>query len=168
MCNKIVDIRYLAGLFEGEGCAYISQIEGAAKIGALTVNMTDAKPVEAFHDYFGVGEVHYRDSKRENHNPSYTWHVLGKDAGRVAERLLPFILSERKRGALTCVIEIAKTLVYHRHNPIPPHIQYLRNRLHDKCRMCNARGTDRQLFDLDAIRKYKINVVDEKQLMLFN
>lgn len=165
MTTKPVDARlmYLAGLFEGEGCANISKCKASkCKMGyrhqaRLLVSMTDIEPVRALRDYFG--NVIYVEKQNEvtRGRTKYVWKVTNRDAGKVAKVLMPHILISRKRSALQCVIDFAATIIISG-RPLSPFIWHKREDLYMKCKAFNAKGIDannRDEADLEAIEAIK-------------
>ena len=136
---------YLAGLFEGEGCAYIGRHKaeenktGYQYQARISIKMSDYEPVKAFYDYFG-DDIHSCKSRANtNWRIQYKWEVSGKKASDIAKELIPHILTPRKQGALQCVIDLAKTLTNGGH-PLNREIWQKREDLYNKCRTYNARG----------------------------
>jgi len=177
MCEKEqekVDARvlYLAGLFEGEGCASITTHRNTAnKIGyqyciRLDIDMTDIEPIKALHNYFG-GSFHIR--KRHEYpqrRETYRWRVRGKNAAIVAQLLIPYILTPRKRGALQCVINFAKTIGKNG-KTLTPEILQRRENLYQKCHAYNARGINANNRDREALQEIEASEEETTQLSIW-
>lgn len=174
MTTKPVDgeLKYLAGLFEGEGCSCIAKGKSPeTKIGYqhkahLEVNMTDAESVEALHNYFGGILSVRKQNEDTNRRAKYVWRVHNRDASKAAKMLMPHILIPRKRGALQCIIDFAETIADSR-NVLDPEVIQKREDLYQKCKAFNARGigaNNRDEADLEAIEAIK---TDTAQLNLW-
>lgn len=178
--DKIVDeftrretLIYLAGLFDGEGCACIPKEKSRnCRIdfryhSTLLIVMADSGPVKQFHKCFG-GSLNIRNMKPP-HKSCYYWQVTGSKASQVAAQLLPFSHNDRKRDALQCIIEFGSTVLSRSYasNGTPPEIQQLREILHKRCCAINAQGSsanNQSPADLALIAELKI---DSPQLFLF-
>jgi hypothetical protein len=96
------DIRWAAGLFEGEGCAEVRKDGG----GRLRLTMTDQDAVLEFHRVMGRGAIRQMKVPRGN-KPAWDWYVSHKDDVRFcAERLLPY-MCERRRKAINAALSAA-------------------------------------------------------------
>lgn len=179
--DKIVDefsrreeLSYLAGLFDGEGCACIwkqpsrTSLAGFLHRSMLEVQMADLGPVEVFHKCFG-GSIRIANP-RPPRKAICRWAVYGQKAAQVASQLVPFSRNERKKDALLTVIDFGKTCLSHtyRYNGVPPEILQRRELLCNRCKALNETGSDannQNPADLAVIKTLKL---DTTQLNLWN
>jgi len=168
------ELIYLAGLFDGEGCAGVyrhksnSSRAGFTYVSLLTVHMCDASPVEQFHDCFG-GTFDFVNRKLPRKG-IFRWTVVGKLAAAIAAQLLPFSHNPRKAAALRCVIDFGKTvsLPSCTHSGVSPEALQRRELLRKKCCALNATGADannQTAVDLQTIEELKS---DTTQLLLWD
>lgn len=163
---------YLAGLFEGEGCAYIARSKspdnrtGYQYQARLSIKMTDYEPVKAFRDYFGDSIHTYKSRENTNWRITYKWEISGKKASDVAKEIKPHILSPRKQGSLQCIIDLAKTLT-NGGNSLNPEIWRKREELYHKSRMYNARGIIANNRDNHALQEISIYHIESIQLSIW-
>lgn len=93
-----IDIRYLAGLFDGEGCASLSK---SAKQfhPRLIIAMCDELIVRDLARRYG-GWVQVSRRGTPKHKPLYRWTVTGRNLLRLAPRLLPYMRVKKKQVEL--------------------------------------------------------------------
>lgn len=98
-------LAYLAGLFDGEGCAGVWNItaRGGQPTPIATVQMTDAEPVKAFQEAFGG--YYHEGFPKHMQKPVYAWRVSHRKAEIVAKALLPFTLNGSKRMQWMKILE---------------------------------------------------------------
>ena len=125
MCES--DLGWTAGLFEGEGNAkvYIARVRTynktdqrfvryPAKRPSIQVVNTDISLLARFRVIVGVGTV--RIAKHPRGNEKMLFHrVEGRKALRVAELLLPYVVSEYKRRQLMEIVNYYATFSRHTH-----------------------------------------------------
>ena len=174
MTTKPVDgeLKYLVGLFEGEGCSCIRKYEHPeSRIGYyyqahLRVAMTDCEPIHALHDYFGGLLYTKKQDEDSNHRDSYEWVINGEKAGNIAKQLIPHILTARKRGALQCIIDFAATLTSNS-RALSPEIIQKRDDLRHKCCAYNATGRSAHNRDEDAFGEIEAYKPDTAQMNIW-
>lgn len=168
------ELIYLAGIFDGEGCACIGKrksrysLFGFVYSSQLDVKMTDYGPVKLFHTRFG-GSL-YVFNKKPPHKSVWCWAVHGRRAAEVATQLMPFSRNERKKAALQCIVDFRETLLSRAAycKGVSPDIQQYRELLHHRCSAFNAKGAsanNQNSVDLDAIKAYEMVPM---QLLLWN
>ena len=149
-----IELAYLAGLFEGEGCACIYAYPHKERNrifyrSQLVVRMTDPEPVKRFYDRFG-GSYHIRTCATVKACQIFGWCVSGKRAAEVAELLLPYISTSRKCEALKCVIKFAKTFRgEYRGCGVPSEVTEQRIELVRNIRFFNTKGIDKNRTKLN-------------------
>ena len=98
-------IAWAAGLFEGEGCAFIN---GKWNQPVVQLSSTDRDIVETFAFIVGIGAIYKRDRKRQN-KPIYQWQASkASDVVKVLELLMPYLHLRRADRAHE-VIAVALT-----------------------------------------------------------
>lgn len=170
MNNECVDtlcrekLSYLAGLFDGEGSAFIGRTKSPASrtdfqyCSVLRVNMTDSGPVKLFHECFGSSFCIL--NSRPPNKSCYCWEVSGRKASPVAAQLLPFSHNDRKKAALECVVKFGETILPKTVicNGTPSETQQARELLYNRCRALNATGSsagNQSPADLELIEALK-------------
>ena len=99
-----IELAYLAGLFDGEGCAgvyrYTSRNNRAYPL--MTVQMCDPGPVDEFHRVFGG----YRaiQPRKNARRPVHVWLVSHRKALTAAQSLLPYCHNDAKRAQMNEII----------------------------------------------------------------
>lgn len=94
-----LNIAWLAGLFEGEGCAWLRE---SAKTGkrnrfVLQIAMTDEDIVRRAHAIAGVGSVHERTRLTKGGKRVWTWSVTNAEhAAGLAMTIYTFLGSRRQ------------------------------------------------------------------------
>lgn len=125
-----IDIAWLAGIIEGEGC--IGFYDAGPRI---TVNMTDRDIIERCYDITGEGNVNFRPRANLNWKPTWTW-VVGDHRG-IARLLLAIypLLGERRHEK---VAEVVKKLQTVRYSPCGTEASFAqhRRRAESPCESC--------------------------------
>ncbi len=103
-----LDLIYLAGLLDGEGCFYITFINHSARP-VVSLQMTHRGVVEWSASLLGVGfQGSRRLNKPAHHADQYGWKTSGRRAGLLCARLLPYLRVKAEQARL--VIEICETI----------------------------------------------------------
>ena len=115
-----LDIRYIAGLFDGEGCIFVGRRElermkGISYRLTLKVSMTVERPIKALKDTLGgsYGPIHWHT--RNNNRTAWRWEIDGNKAAEVLKQVLPYLLVKKEEAVLAIQFQ--------------EHLQYLRNKL---------------------------------------
>ncbi|NRP84105.1 LAGLIDADG family homing endonuclease [Marinobacterium sp. xm-d-509] len=87
-----MNLAYIAGFFDGEGCVSI------AKNGSLTVSVvnTSLPVLEMMVDVLGVGVINNRTQKVNKRQ--YAYRAYGDDAAAVLRSLLPFLIEKKPQA----------------------------------------------------------------------
>lgn len=139
-------LMYCTGLFDGEGSACIVANRNCYKdkkliafAPVITLTMTDKEPVCIFAEYC-CGKVYPIYSRTCSEKTYYQFIVNGRQAGKIAKKLLPTVKIQRKREALECVIKLAETMgPPGSHDYVTPELRKYRLSLHKQCAECNNR-----------------------------
>lgn len=97
-----IEIAWLAGLLEGEGCFYS---QGRSNGCGLILGMTDKDVVEKAANLVG-GKVRTKSEKRPNHKPAWAFHLTGDTAVSVMKQVLPY-MGQRRSQKIKEVLEKA-------------------------------------------------------------
>ena len=98
-------IAWAAGLFEGEGSAYMvtQRTRGVGyNYPRLELKMTDEDVVRKFHKVVGVGRVrYYKPASRPSHwKPAWAWYCSNiEDCRKVIDMIWPY-LGKRRRDKI--------------------------------------------------------------------
>lgn len=90
-------IMWAVGLFEGEGCIFLTETKPNYFVPGITLTTTDEDVIRRFHRIIGMGRVRGPyNHKRPNSKPAYVWRLTGVVG--VSEVLLAFApwLGERR------------------------------------------------------------------------
>jgi hypothetical protein len=96
-------IEWAAGLFEGEGCMYKGHQSKAPHnpYYQLTVEMCDGDVVRAFANFFGVGHIYEKDSRKDNWSPTTAWRTSkASEVRKIISAMLPYFGNRRAHKAL--------------------------------------------------------------------
>src|SRR3990167_818072 len=107
--NMNTSKEYLAGLFDGEGCVWISKnIWHKSSTGKFTnpvyslncsINMTHKGIIENLHNSFG-GCFNAHNHKNINHATLYSWIIASRKAKSFLELILPYTIVKREQIVL--------------------------------------------------------------------
>lgn len=103
-----LDLAYLAGLFDGEGCIsatirppQVNRREQQETIhAAISMSNTYQSIVEWAHTVTGLGSVKRYEPRSERHRPSWLWIVAANEAELILRRLLPFMRIKHVQASL--------------------------------------------------------------------
>lgn len=91
---NLVDLAWLAGLFEGEGCISTDTTRPSVR---LIIRMTDEDVIRKAHRIAQIGSVAGPSIQKGTGNkPFWTWAACGKDAAALLMTMWP-LLGERRR-----------------------------------------------------------------------
>jgi hypothetical protein len=137
----MIDIRYGAGLFDGEGCVYVGRVTNNKKALKLraSIVMTTKAPLLAFSRRFG-GSVHLHKEKTKTWKTSWRWSLQGKAALDFLEQIYPYSLVKKP------IIRVARAWGnlernFCRYRPIPAKELLKRDQLVLRARRLNFRGS---------------------------
>ncbi len=104
--NNNVDLSYLAGLFDGEGCIHINKwpnaLKNGHKYGLLTqIKMCDGRLLSDLHKKYGGNlRLLKRSLNNPNHSDILIWRVECGKARLFLKKLLPYMRLKRGQAAL--------------------------------------------------------------------
>lgn len=115
--KRMKELAFLAGVFEGEGCATHTRDSRTKEITGrfrLSVSMTDEDVVKRFYNFFRVGRL--GGPYETGHKPRYTWTVdTQDDAASVAYMLYPFLGIRRQERLFGLIFIWRNTPIVQRH-----------------------------------------------------
>lgn len=104
---KTVDIGWLAGIIEGEGCIGIFKNgrHTAQRTVTVAINMTDFDVVRRLQSVTGIGNLNPKPPKNPIYKPQLNWKVAKQtDVLQILYTVWP-LLGERKQAAATEAIK---------------------------------------------------------------
>lgn len=93
---KKVDIAWVAGFVDGEGCIHYLK-----NCPTLTVTQAEIEPLSRMRQIFKVGRIYCQKSKIKNHSDIYRYRVYGANALYVLSLLLPYLTVKRRQAIET-------------------------------------------------------------------
>jgi hypothetical protein len=104
--RKPFDLKYVAGIVDGEGCVRISLNKAAIQANkrprvtmALTVSNTYKPLLYKLKRQFG-GTIHHVNHASIKHKDSYNWVLSERAACLLLKKLLPFMFIKKKQAKL--------------------------------------------------------------------
>lgn len=126
-----VDLAYIAGFLDGEGC-FSTQRNSQASI-RITVSNTYKPVLDWLQENFG-GNVrpHYKNKSKikKNHRPVYVWDIMGKGAEYLCKIIAPFLKEKTEQALL--LIGLAQTKQIAKRKGVPEEVKLQRERLASK------------------------------------
>jgi len=97
--NKIKELSYMAGFFDGEGCISVG-VYGNDYL-SIVVNIAQNKidPLLLFQKHFG-GPIHKKMDKRYSFGPSHMYQVYTTVGKKVLEGLVPYLVLKKPQAIL--------------------------------------------------------------------
>lgn len=137
-----IDLAYMAGLIDGEGCIRIGHVGPKKRTYYPTVEigMTHRETIEWIQSLWLSGSIKINNhsalrSRGPNWKTQWIVRIHGKRAKLLCELLLPFLRTKRQQAELVCQFPCDV-----RDGGITPAIDACRNDLFDKMRLLNRRG----------------------------
>lgn len=98
---RMVDLGYVAGLLDGEGCLSSDRTFPRVRIG-----MTDLDALERCREITGLGTIHGPYLSGVRKKPYYTWNVgRSKDAASLIMTLYPLLSARRQEQARKSLLD---------------------------------------------------------------
>ena len=103
--EKKIDIRYIAGFFDGEGCITFSKIMKynpmmKRRYPCTTIRMeatnTDFKIMKDIFNYFKIGHLIKIKPRKKGYKKQLRWQLTHRQAEKVIRRLLPHMRESNK------------------------------------------------------------------------
>src|SRR5260221_12085681 len=99
MAPKVIDLAYMAGFLDGEGCIYITKTNWHDRIQyqlRIMCSQVNPAPLYFFQSFFG-GSVH-AEPLRINRKKIYTWEVRSSTAFEVLSLLTPYLKVKKEES----------------------------------------------------------------------
>ena len=109
-----VEIAYMAGLFDGEGCIHIAKLkrpesQRGLHFGLLaTVGMTSERSVRLYHSRFGGSVYHYKQENKRK--PNWQWVIRSRQAIHFLRTIRPHLILKAPEADLAIEFQEAKHL----------------------------------------------------------
>lgn len=102
---RLVDIGFVAGIIDGEGCFTINKYFKNPQIG-IQVQMTDKDTIFKLRDLTGLGTIVEIDRKTANWKTVWRWNVSKqKDSSSLMMTIYPLMSERRKIKIKECLTE---------------------------------------------------------------
>lgn len=90
---------YFAGLFDGEGCVYITTHKGGCNYNSIMVTCanTDRRPLDIMVNIFRGG-IAIEKPRKPNHKTKYTWRAYHHQAIRFLKTVLPYLVIKKEKA----------------------------------------------------------------------
>lgn len=134
-----MELAWLVGLFEGEGCIGLSRLGRPS----LIISMTDEDVIRRACSVAGVGNVRKRPTPTKSGKFMWTW-LVGRcdEAAALLERMLPLLGERRAARAREALVAYAESTVPKR---LRTHCPQGHSYSGDNLRIDNSRATPRRL-----------------------
>ena len=112
--SRKIDIRYIAGFFDGEGCITFSKIQKynpmmKRRYPCTTIRMeasnTDFNIIKDIHNYFNIGHVINLKPRKKGYKRQLRWQLTHRQAEKVIRKLLPYMREKNKIKQATKVLD---------------------------------------------------------------
>lgn len=113
-----MDIRYAAGLFDGEGYVRVATYKKPNSIHTRYqiyggINMCHRPVIEALHSQFGGNMPTPGRRISPKHRPLYTWNVSSQKMASFLRKVLPYLIVKRDEAILA--LELQACIDKHKH-----------------------------------------------------
>ena len=141
--KKDIQLAWCAGIIDGEGTITLTANKGGKKLSNIVprvlFTMTHKKSVEEFGKIMKIGKVRRKKRDKIYHKYRYYWQTGGRTAVKIAEILLPYLITKKKQAELIihyknkCMVEKGVTFII-------PEIQRKRRYYVKRIRKLNKKG----------------------------
>lgn len=137
-----MELAYIAGLFDGEGCVRVDEFHIAASATRpkpyrrqqlkVFLGMTHFPTIRALYDQFGG--TFARDASAHDKNPNharrYMWGQSSGHAAKFLRQILPFLICKKEQAELA--IQFQQHIrdcdsVFRKHRGVPPNLDEIRS-----------------------------------------
>jgi len=102
-----IGLEWCGGIFDGEGHGRVQNIDGHF-YAHIEIDNTQISILEKFKEIVGLGSVRLHKRKRGKHKASFRYSATCKNAYKVAQMILPYVVSEQKRNQLLKILKYQK------------------------------------------------------------
>ena len=99
----MLDIKYVAGLIDGEGCISLTIIHGKNLYPHLKVKMTHRGIIETLHQQFGGSFTIERPLG--NRQEAYSWQTSGQTTMKVIKQVQPYLIVKQPQAKLVTMFD---------------------------------------------------------------
>ena len=94
-----MNVSYIAGLFDGEGCIYVARVRHFLRFDVSIAN-TNEQVLQELKTFLGYGTIHQRHDKRyPKHLPVYRWIIHHRvDVHKFLTLLLPHLIIKKEKA----------------------------------------------------------------------
>ena len=112
--SRKIDIRYIAGFFDGEGCITFSKImkynpmmkkRYPCTAIRMEVTNTDHIIIKDLHKFFNIGRLYKLKPRKKRYKKQLRWQLTHRQAEKVVKRLLPYMREQNKIKQATKVLD---------------------------------------------------------------
>jgi len=102
---KKIDIRYIAGFFDGEGCITFSKIMKynpmmKRRYPCTTIRMeatnTDLKLMKDIYKFFKIGHLIKIKPRKKGYKPQLRWQTTHRQSYTILKKLYPYMIHKEK------------------------------------------------------------------------
>lgn len=131
-----VDLAYIAGLIDGEGCigVYHNKVYNSYQL-RVQIEMCDEEGLNLVNSLFH-GRWYYK-TYRPPRRPTTTWMALGSHGELLLRQIIPFLRVKKKQALEALKADWSS---YNSNNPVPESEQYTRQSISIKLKEYNKRG----------------------------
>ncbi|QNN99113.1 LAGLIDADG endonuclease [Streptomyces phage Faust] len=141
----MLNLYYVAGLFDGEGWFEIKRAAGshyrASRDWAYQchafITMRDKQIIEALAEQFG-GTATLVKKRSDKHSDYYAWRVTGKNALAFAESIEPYLIGKKDQAQL--IIGFQNEKILNGNQPLPDSRYEFYTSCYAKMRELNTKG----------------------------
>src|SRR4051812_43729904 len=100
-----LDIAYVAGIIDGEGCISLHKVKSDDNhlydrlYPRLTVGMTNDDVIFTLHKNFG-GSIYKITRKNKKHKDYFVWKIMGQPTVELLEKTLPHLIVKLQQAKL--------------------------------------------------------------------
>ena len=97
--KRDIDMAYLAGILDGEGCIRVRNVVKNKLCLVVTVQQTDEEPLILFKAYFG-GSLRRKSKLTTGGLQVFRYYASRRNAVRLLEQLSPYLIIKKSRAEL--------------------------------------------------------------------
>jgi hypothetical protein len=141
----ILDYKYVAGLFDGEGWFELNRSSGKrwrmkreyAYFCRAGLQIREKYIIESLQETFG-GKIYTSKPKSDKHSVTYKWNVFGNQAVCFADKVAPFLLAKKQQAEILVQFQAQKK--ENGNKALSDERYALYGELHEKMKILNKRG----------------------------
>lgn len=146
----ILDYRYVAGLFDGEGWIELTKASGKrwrmkrdyAFFSRAGLQIRELSIIESLQETFG-GKIYTTKPSSIKHSVTYRWCIFGNDCTKFCNNILPFLLAKKAQAEL--IIKFQEEKRINGNKPLTDERYMFYFECYDKMKKLNKRGIGKDL-----------------------